>query len=311
MNGSVGLLFHPQIDQKLPGLVEAREVLKAAGLEVWETSRDALATELRRRMGGTRLLVTLGGDGTLLAGGRLAAMTDVPLLGVNLGRLGFLTELEASELPLGLKRFLAGEHRLEERTLLDCQLLRDGRKVLGGQALNEAVIHRGPSPSLVRLRLGIDGQDLGVIDADGICISTATGSTAYALALGGPILEPDLEDLVLVPMNPFALTVRPLVCVPSRSITVELPRDAATLNLDGNASGQLKPGDVLTVAAYERKLGLVRFSPPERFYNVLRHKLGWGLPLVPYPNDPGGPSGAPRLFQRGSSPEPPDSGQSR
>ncbi len=284
MNGSVGLLFHPQVDPHLPGLVKARKVLKDAGLDAWETTRDALATDLKRRLGGTRLLVTLGGDGTLLAGGRLAAAAGVPLLGVNLGRLGFLTELEVGELPKGLERFLAGKHRLDERTLLDCRLLRDGRQVLRVQALNEAVIHRGGDPGLIRLGLGIDGQDLGVIDADGILVSTATGSTAYALALGGPILEPDLEDLVLVPMNPFALTVRPLVCVPSRSITIELPRDAATLTIDGTSSGQLKPGDNLAVAAYDRKLGLVRFSPPERFYKVLRQKLGWGLPLVPYPD---------------------------
>jgi len=283
VNGSVGLLFHPQVDPQLKVLVEAREVLRAAGLEVWETARDALGTELKRRMGGTRLLVTLGGDGTLLAGGRVAATNGVPLLGVNLGRLGFLTELEIGELPGGLQRFLAGDHRLERRLLLDCQVIRGGRRAVRAQALNEVVVHRGADPGLIRLRVAIDGQELGVIDADGVCVSTATGSTAYALALGGPILEPDLDDLVVVPMNPFALTVRPVVCTPSRSITVELPLTAATLTVDGSSIGKVRAGDTLTIAAYERRLELVRFSPPERFYSVLRDKLGWGLPLVPYP----------------------------
>ena len=283
MNGSVGLLFHPQVDPNLEALGQARKTLAAAGLEVWETSRDALATELRLRMGGTRLLVTLGGDGTLLAGGRLAAAHGVPLLGVNLGRLGFLTELEVHDLPRGLDRFLAGEHRLEGRTLLDCQVIRGSRRTFRAQALNEVVLHRGADPGLIRLRLAVDGQELGLIDADGVCISTATGSTAYALALGGPILEPDLNDLVVVPMNPFALTVRPVVCTPERSITVELPLSTATLTVDGTAGGHVRVGDVLNITAFDRRLDLVRFSPPERFYSVLREKLGWGHPLVPYP----------------------------
>jgi NAD+ kinase len=283
LNGSVGLLFHPQVDANVEPVVRARAVLHAAGLEVWETSRDALATELRDRMGGTRLLVTLGGDGTLLAGGRLAASHGVPLLGVNLGRLGFLTELEVNDLPRGLERFLAGDCRIEQRTLLDCLVIRGARRAYRAQALNEVVVHRGPDPGLIRLRVAIDGQELGLIDADGVCISTATGSTAYALALGGPILEPDLKDLVVVPMNPFALTVRPVVCTPTRSITVELPLSTATLTVDGSSGGRLHVGDMLTISAYDRRLELVRFSPPERFYSVLRQKLGWGHPLVPYP----------------------------
>ena len=279
---SVGLLFHPQVDRSQPGVEAGRRAIREAGLEVWETDRRGLGAELRRRRD-TRLLVTLGGDGTLLAGGRQAAARGVPLLGVNLGRLGFLTELELSQLPAGVGRFLAGEHRLDRRTLLDTHVARAGRRLHRGQALNEIVIHRGAGSSLIRLGLAIDGQELGVIDADGVCVSTATGSTAYALALGGPILEPDLDDLVVVPMNPFALTVRPVVCTPSRSLTVELPIHAATLTVDGTAGRPLRSGDVVTVSAFPKKLLLVRFSPPERFYDVLRQKLGWGLPLVPHP----------------------------
>lgn len=282
---SIGILVHPQVDRALPELEAARELLEARGFQVWEVRRDGLAGELKRHVSGTRLLVTLGGDGTLLHGGRLAAPAGIPLLGVNLGRLGFLTELEAGELGKGLERFLAGDYRVEERTLLDCTLLRAGRRAFRSLALNEAVVHRGADPGLIRLKVAVDGQQLGIIDADGILVATATGSTAYALALGGPILEPDLEDLVLVPMNPFALTVRPVVCTPTRSVTVELPSHSATLQIDGSATTRMRKDDVLSIAAFEKRLQIVRFTAPERFYHLLRQKLGWGLPLVPYPEE--------------------------
>jgi NAD+ kinase len=282
---SIGILIHPQVDRDLPELKRAREFLEAKGFQVWEVRRDGLAGELKKHVSGTRLLLTLGGDGTLLHGGRVAAPAGIPLLGVNLGRLGFLTELESGELRKGLERFLAGDYRLEERTLLDCTLLRGGRRAFRSLALNEAVVHRGADPGLIRLNVAVDGQQLGIIDADGILVATATGSTAYALALGGPILEPDLEDLVLVPMNPFALTVRPVVCTPTRSVTVELPSHGATLQIDGSATTRMRKGDTLSIAAFDKRLQIVRFTPPERFYHLLRQKLGWGLPLVPYPEE--------------------------
>jgi NAD+ kinase len=283
--GSIGFLYHPQVDRHLPALEAARAFLFESGIEVWEAARDDLATEFEKRMagGGTRLLVTLGGDGTLLSGGRQAATHGVPLLGINLGRLGFLTECEIDDLAQSLRRFLAGHYRVDGRTLLECHVQRDGQTVHSSLALNEVVVHRGEDPSVIRLRIIIDGEDLGTLDADGVLVATATGSTAYALALGGPILEPDLEDLVVVPMNPFALTVRPIVCTPDRSLLVELPRNPATLVVDGSNSMRLAAEDSVSLAAYGKKLHLVRFSPPARFYHVLRQKLGWGLPLVPYP----------------------------
>ena len=282
---SVGILVHPQVPSDLPALVAARKLLKQRGLQVWEVRRDGLASELERHVQGTRLLITLGGDGTLLHGGRLAVEAGIPLLGVNLGRLGFLTELEAGDLGKGLRRFFAGDCRYEERTLIECVVKRGRRRLHRALALNEAVVHRGADPGLIRLAVSVDGQELGVIDADGVLVATATGSTAYALALGGPILEPDLRDLLIVPMNPFALTVRPVVCTPSRSLTIELPNHEATLQVDGSTTAQMEQRDLLSIAAFERRLRIVRFSPPERFYHLLRQKLGWGLPLVPYPEE--------------------------
>jgi NAD+ kinase len=276
----IGFLVHPRVQRTLPALEAAREVLRSAGVPSWEATRD----ERKRVPAGTRLLVTLGGDGTLLNGARLAAPLAIPILGVNLGRLGFLTELEAEGLAGGLERFLAADYRLDERTLLQVTLQREGRPRRPALGLNEAVIERSGGLGIVRLALGVDGQPVGTIDADGALVATATGSTAYALAAGGPILEPTVEDLLLVPMNPFALTVRPIVFPPKQDLTVELLRGPGLLTVDGTSGLRLEVGDRVHLGAYRRRLGMVRFTPPERFYGLLQQKLGWGLPLVPTPH---------------------------
>jgi NAD+ kinase len=275
----IGFLLHPYVHREMPALVAARRVLAQAGVESWEATRDKRPT----LSPGTRLLVTLGGDGTLLNGAHLAAPRGVPLLGVNLGRLGFLTELEADGLAAGLRRFLEDDYRVDERSLLEVRVERDGRTAAPGLGLNEAVIHRSGAVGMARLDLAVDGQEVGTIDADGVLVATATGSTAYSLAAGGPILEPSVQDLLMVPMAPFALTVRPIVFPPRQALAVELSRGPALLTVDGGPGRRLRPGDRVHLAAYRRRLRMVRLSPPERFYSLLRQKLGWGLPLVPTP----------------------------
>lgn len=287
MKGSVGVLLHPRVARGLPELEKARRSLEAAGLEMWEVTRDAPARQVVGRLARTDLLITLGGDGTLLYGARLAGPRGIPLLGVNLGRLGFITEVEAKELPQAAARFVAGDFRLDERTLLQAGVERGGRRVFGGLGLNEAVVVRGPDDGLLRVSIAVDGQEVGLIDADGVLMATATGSTAYALAVGGPILEPGIGGLLLVPMSPFALTVRPLVCSPGQALTVDLVRSPARLSIDGSRSRRLQVGDRITVEVYSKRLKLVRFTPPQRFYQLLRSKLGWGLPLVPSPHSAG------------------------
>ncbi len=275
----IGFVRHPHVEASLPALVRTRRFLEQSGVGVWESTRERRSTVPR----GTRLLVTLGGDGTLLSAARLAVQRDVPVLGVNLGRLGFLTELEVDGLCAGLGRFLDGDYRIDARTLLEVAVEREGRRVRHALGLNEIVLQRDAADGLIRLRMMVDGQEIGQIDADGIIVATATGSTAYALAAGGPILEPSIEDLLLVPMSPFALTVRPIVLPPNQGLRVELPRSAAVASVDGGPIWRVVPGDRVTVVGHERRLRMVRFTPPERFYALLRQKLGWGLPLVPTP----------------------------
>jgi NAD+ kinase len=263
-------------------VARALKTIKANQGEAWEVDRDGPLGTITKRLKDTNLVITLGGDGTFLAGARLAAPRGIPLLGVNLGRLGFLTELDAPDLEDGLKRFFKGDYRLEERNVLQATLTRNKKNVARAIGLNEAVINRSGEARMLRVEIDVGGQAVGVIDADGVMVATATGSTAYALASGGPILEPTLRDLVLVPMNPFALTVRPIVFPPGQDITLAVVRGPAELRIDGGRRGRaVLAGDRLRCGSHPRLLNVVRFSPPESFYMRLGEKLGWGRPLVP------------------------------
>lgn len=251
-------------------------------VEAWEAQRDDAANAMTARLKDTALLVTLGGDGTFLAGARLAAPRGIPILGVNLGRLGFLTELESDQLEDGLTRFFGREYRIEERTILQVVLSRGGRTVARAIGLNEVVVDHSGESRMLRVEIDVGGQAVGVIDADGVMVATATGSTAYALASGGPILEPTLRDLVLVPMNPFALTVRPIVFPPGQNISLSVLRGPAEMRIDGGLRGRaIATGDKVRCGSHPRRLKVVRFGPAEEFYRRLGDKLGWGRPLVP------------------------------
>jgi NAD+ kinase len=276
----VCIVHHPAVD-----LSRAERLLGEAGISSWRHERDAPVEPVEDELAGTDLVLTLGGDGTFLHGARLALPGGIPILGVNLGRLGMLTELEAAGLEDGLKRLAAGDYRVEERTAISSELTREGTTVDTCLGLNETLVHRTPSVKLIRFGMSVDGQEIGTIDADGVLIATASGSTAYGLALGGPILEPTLPDLVLVPMNPFALTVRPIVLNPGVHVAIRLAANGASVTTDGYRTWQANPGDEVRVGAYPKRLKVVRFSGPEKFYSVLREKIGWGAPLVPRPAD--------------------------
>jgi NAD+ kinase len=277
---NVCILHGPRTEKSV--IKRAIKALRSHGAEGWEADRDGPVSASTNRLKDTTLVVTLGGDGTFLAGGRLAAPRGIPLLGVNLGRLGFLTELDEGEMEDGLERFFKGDYRIEERNVLQASLTRDGKNIANAIGLNEAVINRSGEARMLRVEIDVGGQAVGVIDADGVMVATATGSTAYALASGGPILEPTLRDLLLVPINPFALTVRPIVFPPGQVISLSVLRGPAELRVDGGRRGRaVQAGDTLRCGSHPRSLEVVRFSPPESFYQRLADKLGWGRPLVP------------------------------
>ena len=280
------------------------KALRARKAGWWEADRDGPESAVTGQLKDTTLMVTLGGDGTFLAGARLAAPRGIPILGVNLGRLGFLTEIEADDIEDGFARFFKGSYRIEERTILQVTLQRAQggapgtgsarpaalkgdvppplRTLVRAIGLNEVVVNRAGDARMLRVEIDVAGQAVGVIDADGVMVATATGSTAYALASGGPILEPTLRDLVVVPMNPFALTVRPIVFPPGQDISLAIVRGPAEMRVDGaRRSSSVETGDTLRCGSHPRRLKVVRFSPPEAFYRRLGEKLGWGRPLVP------------------------------
>ena len=256
--------------------------MKARQIEAVELKREAKAEVVAQVLRETDLLLTLGGDGTFLAGARVAAPRDIPILGVNHGHLGFLTEIEAEEIQTGLSRYVDGEYRIEARTMLEVTLARKGQRMVHEIGLNEVVVDHSGEARILRLEIDVGGQRVGVIDADGAIVATASGSTAYALASGGPILEPSLEDLVLVPMSPFALTVRPIVFAPGKEISLTVVRGPAEMRVDGQGRGhEVAIGDVVSCGSHAKRLKVVRFSPPESFYLRLADKLGCGRPLVP------------------------------
>jgi len=215
---------------------------------------------------GRGLGLSLGGDGTLLRAARLVP-AEVPLLGVNLGRVGFLTELGPAEVWDVLPDVLRGRFVLDERRVLEGMV--DGEALW---AVNDLVVRSGATARLLRLRVRVDDQLAAEVAGDGIVVATATGSTAYALAAGGPAVPPDLECLVVVPLSAFTLAVRPFLLAPQRHVAVELLDGEAAVTADGQETRPLSAGGALRAGLGRRRLRLVR-RHPWPFYEVMRAKL--------------------------------------
>lgn len=221
-------------------------------------------------------LLTLGGDGTLLRGARQAGPRGIPVMGCNLGRLGFLTSAPEGELERALERLVEGDYRVEERVAMDVSVEGKGGES-GFYALNDAVVHKSGFARLITLRVWVDGEEVGQYSADGIVIATATGSTAYSLSAGGPVLVPDLDALVATPISPHTLAVRPLVVPADALIEVEVrPRREETIvTVDGQAGLNLEPGDRVRIGRSPHPVRLIQL-PGQTFFSILRRKLGWG-----------------------------------
>jgi len=222
------------------------------------------------------LIVVLGGDGTLLA---IARRTDarVPILGVNLGELGFLTEVTEDEAMAMLARVFAGRYQLDRRMTLAARLERAGRPLGRFRALNDVVVTNGALARIVELSVTVDDLPFATYRADGMIVATPTGSTAYSLSVGGPIVEPTLQVLVLSPISPHTLSNRPVVLRPNAVVRMVIGarEQDVVLTIDGQEKTPLAAGDVVEVRQGRSPVSLVR-SSDRTYYDVLRSKLGWG-----------------------------------
>jgi len=226
--------------------------------------RDGLST------GDFDLAVTLGGDGTVLRAGHLCAPKDIPLLAIDMGRFGFLIEVEPEKWREMLPKLFQGDYWFERRMMLKVELRRADKLIHSSEALNEAMIGRGRVVRPVHLRASLDGHFLATYVADGLITSTATGSTAYALASGGPILPPELRNILLLPVAPHLSVDRAIVLAEGASIRVELQQgDEAVLSVDGQRPVDLLTGDMIDLRASEHSIRFIRFQEAGYFYQRL------------------------------------------
>jgi NAD+ kinase len=224
-------------------------------------------------------LVTLGGDGTLLRGARALNGADTPILGVNLGRVGFLTTATAQTLDWALDAIVRRAFATESRLALEPSIANNqGKTRTEPLVLNDVVVHKGGVARVVRLRLAVDGEEVGQYSADGIIVSTPTGSTAYSLSAGGPIVVPGVDAIVVTAICPHTLAVRPLVVPSTAQVSVEpVPpwTEEVLVSFDGQAGTTMQQGDRLLVKRADRPVRLVRLGP-EGFFARMRKKLQWG-----------------------------------
>jgi NAD+ kinase len=270
----IGFAYNPTIEDALELRERAAGWCRMHGVEQWAApagETEGLLDELRR----TDVLVVLGGDGTFLRAAQSIAHVDVPILGINLGKVGFLSKAEAHELEGVLEKLQAGRYAVRERMGLAGQILQAGRTPDGSfTALNDIVVARGSLARVVRLDVTIDESHLATFVADGLVVSSPTGSTGYSFSAGGPILDPQSRNLVVTPIAGYLSAIRSIVVSPSQVVRARvLDAHEALVSIDGREDRRIEVGDVVEVRALERPL---RFVEPEGalpFWDLLRTKV--------------------------------------
>jgi NAD+ kinase len=283
--GLVGQAAHPELDLVVDRL---QTIFGKHGVEVVFRERllpgDPLEPEIEGTLDeGVDLLITLGGDGTFLWGARLVAERGVPVLGINLGHMGFLTSITLNGIEEAMERLFQGEYVLDTRSTLDARVVgENGLERDRYLALNDFVIHKGGMARVTRLDLLVgerdDLEEISRFNGDGLVVSTPTGSTAYSLSAGGPIVAPGMECIIVTPICPHTLAVRPLVISSLERVTVR-PLDRAgtlVLTVDGQAGTEFSMGESVVIRQAEARVKLVRF-PGQTFFSTLRQKLNWAI----------------------------------
>jgi NAD+ kinase len=269
----IGILHHPKLPQSQSLAQEIADWLAARDVSSWQASSWNEAI-VGKEIESLELLITLGGDGTILRAARMGARHGVPILGLNLGRLGFLAELQPGGWQSQLSQMLGGEYWVEERMMLHAEFLQNGEFRRSFEALNEVVVSRGSLARIVRLRAYVDGGYLATYAADGLIISTATGSTAYALAVGGPILPPELHNILVIPIAPHLSLDRAVVLAKGSTVSVKVSTDhTAMLTIDGQFEVELQHEDTVVIKASPYQACFIRMQEPTYFYRTLMARL--------------------------------------
>jgi NAD+ kinase len=280
---SVGILTKPKFPVDKSTLHDVVSWLRARSIDVILDTTSAILLgeqggyQKTQLAGKADVLLVLGGDGTMLNAARLAGERSIPILGVNMGGLGFLTEVRLENLYPSLERVFANDYVLDERLMLRTHIHRHGETVAQGVVLNDVVISKGTLARMIELKIAIQGRFVTILRGDGLIVSSPTGSTAYSLSAGGPIIDPAVQSLILTPICPHTLTHRPLIVPGNAEIDVTLTSkdDGAMATLDGQVGVAITQGDTVMIKTSEHRTRLIRF-PESNYYDVLREKLKWG-----------------------------------
>ena len=269
--------------QKLESFLvsQGREVVyeeQAAKLVDWKVDKTLPIEEFA---GAIDLGIVVGGDGSMLSACRKMAASGIPLLGINRGRLGFLTDISPDEIEARVKPVLNGEYKQTRRFMLETSVTRNGQQIGTGTALNDIVLHPGMSVRMMTFELYVDGEFVYSQRSDGLIVATPTGSTAYALSAGGPLLFPELDAIVVVPLNPHTLSSRPIALHGDAQIELRVSSRNELhplITCDGHNDFMTEPGDIITIQKHANDIQLIH-PKDNNFYGVCRSKLGWGSRL--------------------------------
>ena len=277
---------NPYRDRGLKTAQNAERILRQAGVETcfclpfepdphFDLPKNLVYADIDSEITNADLLICFGGDGTLLHAAKLAYSCGVPIMGVNMGSVGFMAELEHSELKQ-LARLAKGDYKVEQRMMLDVSLIHEGREIFSDLALNDAAITKGAVARVVELSVCADGELISSLSGDGVLVATPTGSTAYSLSAGGPVVEPTAENIIITPICAHALQAKSFVLSRDRTVEIRLGRQArktAYLSVDGGRAVRLSSGDLIRIKRAERGVSLVRLTE-RSFYQILLSKLG-------------------------------------
>jgi NAD+ kinase len=273
--GSVGIVYQAGREESAALADQTLALLEERGLRAWrcDAHDDEALCEVAPDLD---LVITLGGDGTIVRAARLLSVAGVPLLGVNLGRLGFLAEVEPERIGESLDKVLAGTYHVEERMMLRCRVMRHGDELASYDVVNDAVVSRGAVSRTIRVELRVDDRYVMTRTSDAEIVATPTGSTAYALAAGGPIVAPDVSCMIVTPVAAHLSVAHAIVVSAQRQLCLHLVKgSAATLTADGQQDLPLEVDDRVVCTASDRRARFVRFGADGYFYETVLRRLRW------------------------------------